>query len=401
MVRSTVCGALLVGALLIGCSRGEALTDESRPVTVLPVSVTDTTTDGGASSGSTTGTESTGGEPGTTTATPMTEGTGSCPEGAPYCPCGGGCEDGLSCVDGLCQAEGCGNGVVEPPEECDDGEDADLSDECLPGCKAAVCGDGFRHVGVEACDDGSANSDTGLCKSGCLKQTCGDGFTGPGEACDDGNAINDDLCSNACAPPGCGDAMIGGTEQCDDGNIDATDDCLPTCVLAVCGDGIQHAINEACDDGNAADSDACLAGCVAAKCGDGVVQLGVEDCDDGNVVATDGCDLLCNRVATLVGEYDVHAGKPWSDDPPTYSCKEACALIYGGLPEAYACSTSELSVTGTAHLSGWGDATYCTEAADDDFKVNTKYDCGGPGCAYSAYVQDHCEGGAVNYCWKP
>ena len=44
---------------------------------------------------------------------------------------------------------------------------------------------------------------------------CGDGIRDPGEACDDGNTIDDDLCDNACRTPVCGDGKRAGTEQCD------------------------------------------------------------------------------------------------------------------------------------------------------------------------------------------
>ena len=57
-------------------------------------------------------------------------------------------------------------------------------------------------------------------------------------------------------------------------------------------------------------------------------------------------------------------------------------------------------VNGQAFLSGWGDGAFCNTPQDDDFKVNTQYNCGQFGCAYSAFVQDHCIN-SINYCWKP
>ena len=59
------------------------------------------------------------------------------------------------CVDGVCVASVCGNSVVEPGEECDDGNE-DNTDGCLDTCKAASCGDGYIQKDVEACDDGNA-----------------------------------------------------------------------------------------------------------------------------------------------------------------------------------------------------------------------------------------------------
>lgn len=44
----------------------------------------------------------------------------------------------------------CGDGVLQPGEECDDGN-PDVSDGCID-CHRAYCGDGHRHRGVEDCD---------------------------------------------------------------------------------------------------------------------------------------------------------------------------------------------------------------------------------------------------------
>lgn len=44
----------------------------------------------------------------------------------------------------------CGDGVLQPGEECDDGNN-DGSDDCI-SCHRAYCGDGHRHKGVEDCD---------------------------------------------------------------------------------------------------------------------------------------------------------------------------------------------------------------------------------------------------------
>ncbi|GIV28719.1 MAG: hypothetical protein KatS3mg027_2533 [Bacteroidia bacterium] len=59
----------------------------------------------------------------------------------------------------------CGNGYLEPPEECDDGN--------------LVNGDG--------------------CSDQCLlEQICGDGIVQSPEECDDGNLVNGDGCSDQC-----------------------------------------------------------------------------------------------------------------------------------------------------------------------------------------------------------
>lgn len=58
---------------------------------------------------------------------------------------------------GMAQAGGpapvCGNGVVEPPEDCDDGNQLD-GDACPADCNIIRCGDGVVEGGEE-CDDGN------------------------------------------------------------------------------------------------------------------------------------------------------------------------------------------------------------------------------------------------------
>jgi cysteine-rich repeat protein len=53
--------------------------------------------------------------------------------------------------DYLPDPEGCGNGVVDPGEECDDGNDVD-HDECTNRCLFPRCGDGSIWYGMEDCD---------------------------------------------------------------------------------------------------------------------------------------------------------------------------------------------------------------------------------------------------------
>ena len=99
----------------------------------------------------------------------------------------------------------------------------------------------------------------------------------------------------------------------------------------------------------------------------------------------------------LVGQYTVDQGPAWSGNPPTYTCLEACALLYGGIASDYACSTQAGVIDNKAQTSIWG-VSNCAVAAEN-FKINTNYNCGSANCAQSAYVSDNCTG-ATNYCWK-
>ncbi len=94
----------------------------------------------------------------------------------------------------------CGDGSVDPGEECDDGNLNDL-DACSRQCRRARCGDGVRQEG-EACDDGNIANTDACVSLECVLARCGDGYTREDlpeddpayEACDDGNAVPDDGC---------------------------------------------------------------------------------------------------------------------------------------------------------------------------------------------------------------
>lgn len=123
----------------------------------------------------------------------------------------------------------CGNGVLDPGEACDDGDD-DNTDDCPGSCQPAACGDGYVQAGVEDCDDGDLD-DGDACTSQCVAATCGDGF------------VQVDV------------------EACDDGDLDDGDACPSTCELAACGDGFVFVGFEGCDDANDVDGDGCSAQC--------------------------------------------------------------------------------------------------------------------------------------------
>src|SRR5262249_9379602 len=81
------------------------------------------------------------------------------------------------CTGGLCVPVACGNGFVQPGEQCDDGNN--------------ISGDG--------------------CSADCLStEVCGNGVVDPqkGEQCDDGNAVDGDGCQHDCKLPRCGDGIV-------------------------------------------------------------------------------------------------------------------------------------------------------------------------------------------------
>lgn len=194
----------------------------------------------------------------------------------------------------------CGDGHVDPTEECDEGEGNDdhKPQACRSDCRKAHCGDGVKDE-AEACDDGAANDDQrpNACRTNCQRSHCGDGVTDDKEQCDKGPNNDDgarDACRTSCRNAYCGDGVVDALEQCDDGaqNDDhRADACRSDCRRARCGDGVVDR-PEACDAGSNNGKPAahgCRNDCSLARCGDGIVDDG-EACD-GSADCSDLCEL--------------------------------------------------------------------------------------------------------------
>jgi len=138
--------------------------------------------------------------------------------------------EGASC---LTVAGTCGNGIVEPSEQCDDGNTVS-GDGCSATCRLEACGNGVVDFG-ETCDDGNTVSGDG-CSATCQREPrCGDGVVDPGETCDDGNTVPGDGCSSTCQrEPRCGDGILDPGEKCDDGNTVSGDGCSSSCKREAC-----------------------------------------------------------------------------------------------------------------------------------------------------------------------
>jgi len=215
----------------------------------------------------------------------------------------------------------CGDGVVDLGEECDDGNRS-ITDDCLPDCRRARCGDlAVRSdpadpADREECDVGGV--ETAGCDDDCTAVVCGDHHRNSlaGEACDDGNQQDGDGCASDCrSDESCGNGIVDDrlpgnpgndadcltadlqdtncAEVCDDGNRRSGDGCSANCLSTeICGNGILD-LGEVCDDGNGIDGDACPTTCTSDVpgwvCGDGLVYPELEECDPGFETAS--CDL--------------------------------------------------------------------------------------------------------------
>ena len=69
------------------------------------------------------------------------------------------------CFNSVCTAVVCGDGALDPGEECDDGNHRN-GDGCRSDCSAPKCGDGVQE-GFESCDDGNRRDRDG-CSVTCL-----------------------------------------------------------------------------------------------------------------------------------------------------------------------------------------------------------------------------------------
>jgi len=152
-----------------------------------------------------------------------------------------------------CKSVECGDGVLQPDEQCDTA----LPGPCPSDCKYA-CGDGVAEAPVEDCDPGSATNP--VCTEQCKFRpvVCGDGFINGTEACDikaDGTQTfpagtpAGSTCSADCKTVTspvikCGDGVITAPETCDDGTGAAT----ATGVSPKCSNTCQKVSTQACVD---------------------------------------------------------------------------------------------------------------------------------------------------------
>lgn len=298
------------------------------------------------------------------------------------------CDDGNrfnydACTNTCATRSYCGNGIVEDGEQCDDGN-LNNNDDCTRTCQSRVnssCGNGIVEEGEE-CDDGNySNNDS--CTTTCLKREyCGDGIVNGNEECDDGNRLNGDGCSEFCVTTYiCGNGVVEGEEECDlgddngkldngEGNPICDSDCTEFKIY--CGNG-QVEPGEACDDGNDNNDDECSNNCErnnVAVCGNGQRE-GDEECDDGNTDAYDGCSATC-EIEDVCGD-KVITGDEQCDDGNTVmgdGCDENCQIE---LPKC-----------------GDGQLNQDIEECDDGNNVDND------GCSATCTLEPYCGDGIVN-----
>lgn len=162
----------------------------------------------------------------------------------------GKCEDGYT-VDVNCVAILCGNGTVDPGEQCDPPNGT----TCSAACQNVVfCGDG-KVEGAEECDPPASGTCDATCKKIPPPPVCGDGVVNqPSEECD-APSLPTATCSATCkvivVGPVCGNNVVEAGEECDP---PAAGTCDASCKKIVVG-------NPVCDACLAANCPADVAGC--------------------------------------------------------------------------------------------------------------------------------------------
>jgi hypothetical protein len=265
--------------------------------------------------------------------------------------------------------------VCMGPQDC-----TMLNDPCHTG----VCNNGMCVANPIDCSGLADACNSGSCDpaQGCVKQPANNGGAcDDGQFCTTGDTCQGGGCSGSplfCPPPG------------------------NPCFIAQCDENSDQCINVPGNDGTPCDDgDACtqLTTCAGGSCTNG---QGV-GCISGDGCCPAGCTVAVDSdcMQVLVGSYSIGMGANWTTNPPTETCQEACAIVFGGVPGQYSCSTNGGAVDHLAWVDGYADVTHCMgngNPVSEGFKLNSNYDCGVFGCSYSAYVSDNCPG-SINYCW--
>ena len=192
----------------------------------------------------------------------------------------------------------CGNSVINPPEQCDNGaQNGVCPATCSLSCTPNNCG------APEYCGDG-------------IVQTPND--DGQNEQCDDGNTNNNDGCTNSCLNAVCGDSIIRtGVETCDDGNVVSGDGCSSTCqVEPKCVFTSAAWSTSTTVEGNVVSLNVQGTNCAGQSVSFGIWEDDSTSSDDPvNVNASNAVFSGNNAVTTWIAEYQ---DDPLAGDPEYY-----------------------------------------------------------------------------------
>ena len=126
---------------------------------------------------------------------------------------------------------GCGNGIVEPDEQCDDGESNSDSapDACRSSCRFSECGDGVSDESEE-CDDGNLVGGDG-CTPGCVLES-GELDVEPNDSWDSAQVLGSGSVTGSLGA-GDVDCFSMSVEECHTVAAELTGECPTPVVLAL------------------------------------------------------------------------------------------------------------------------------------------------------------------------
>ena len=107
------------------------------------------------------------------------------------------CTNSLNCTDPQPCTDPISQNCTQTPVNCTDSTNSTLPLNCTDPGTNSTCGDGLLDPG-EQCDDGNIQGGDGCSPTCQLESYCGDGIRDTGETCDDGNKVNGDGCNSVC-----------------------------------------------------------------------------------------------------------------------------------------------------------------------------------------------------------